>query len=484
MQFTVRYFPEITLKSRPVRKQMARQLQTNLHRRLQPVDPGVRVAAGWDRLTVYTSGDDGAAIRRVVGVLQTTPGIAHALEVVEYPLADLPDLVDKVVALWAPQLAGKRFAVRCRRQGEHGFSSREVECTVGAALLGSCESAAVDLSRPDEWVRIEVVRGRFYVGHRRYQGLGGYPCGTIGSVLSLMSGGFDSTVASYQMMRRGTVTHFLFFNLGGHAHELGVKEVSLFLWMKYGGTHPVQFISVPFDEVVAELQRRVDDSYMGVLLKRLMLRAAGAVAAGLEVEALVTGESIAQVSSQTLRNLAAIDEVSDRLVLRPLIAAHKSDIVAVSREIGAEAFAAAMPEYCGAISVKPTTRARPERIRREEARFDCAVLERAVAAATWTPIDALSPAGDDLPAVAVVSCPTAGSVIIDVRHPEEREQAPLVLPGWRVLHIPFFELHGRFAGLEPDRRYLLYCGQGVMSRLHAAHLLSQGFANVGVYRPE
>ncbi|MFP3498827.1 tRNA 4-thiouridine(8) synthase ThiI, partial [Pseudomonas sp. SIMBA_059] len=95
------------------------------------------------------------------------------------------------------------------------------------------------------------------------------------------------------------MTHFCFFNLGGRAHELGVMEVAHYLWKKYGSSQRVLFISVPFEEVVGEILNKVDNSYMGVTLKRMMLRGAAHMADRLQIEALVTGEAISQVSSQT-----------------------------------------------------------------------------------------------------------------------------------------------------------------------------------------
>ena len=120
-------------------------------------------------------------------------------------------------------------------------------------------------------------------------------------------------------------------------------------------SHPVTFVTIPFEGVVAEILERVDSPLMGVVLKRMMLRAATQVAEDLGVDALVTGESVAQVSSQTLPNLAVIDRATDLLVLRPLVAMDKQDIIAVARQIGTEPFAAHMPEYCGVISVRPDT---------------------------------------------------------------------------------------------------------------------------------
>lgn len=203
----------------------------------------------------------------------------------------------------------------------------------------------------------------------------------------------------------------------------------------------------------------------------------------LEVDALVTGEAVAQVSSQTLANLSVIDRATEKLVLRPLITTSKTDIIRMSREIGTEQFAATMPEYCGVISVNPTTRAKPERIAQQEANFDFAVLEKAIDDACWYNIDELATPAEGAAEIEIMSVPVVGSVVIDVRHPGEQERKPLVMRGFDVLTIPFYELHKKFSELDKARQYFLYCDKGVMSRLHASHLVEEGYRNVGVYRP-
>jgi thiamine biosynthesis protein ThiI len=349
-------------------------------------------------------------------------------------------------------------------------------------LLAGTGAAGVRLKNPDVTVDLEISKQTLYVVGRRHRGVGGYPIGSIDPVLSLISGGFDSPVASYLTMKRGMRTHFLFFNLGGRDHEIGVKEVALYLWHKYGCNRRVLFISVPFEEVVAELLQKVRDSLMGVVLKRMMLRAGDRLAEELEIDALVTGECVAQVSSQTLRNLAVIDRVTDRLVLRPLIATDKEDIVGIATEIGTRDFAANMPEYCGVISVDPTTRARLDRVEAEERNFDLGILDRAVAGARRTRIDQLALEELERVDVEVLGVPVAGSTVIDIRHPEEEELSPLSLHA-PVLKIPFYELHRRAEELDPGQTYMLYCGRGVMSRLHASHLAEASELNVKVYAP-
>ena len=483
MKLIVKVFPEITIKSRPVRKRFIRQLGRNIRTVLKDLDPALAVDGVWDNLEVVTRVDDEKVLREMTERLSCMPGIAHFLQVDEYPLGDFDDIVAKCKAHFGHLLAGKRFAVRCKRGGHHDFTSMDVDRYVGSQLRQQCGAAGIDLRTPEVEVRIEVRDKRLYVIHNQHKGIGGYPLGALEQTLVLMSGGFDSTVAAYQMMRRGLMTHFCFFNLGGRAHELGVMEVAHYLWKKYGSSQRVLFVSVPFEEVVGEILGKVDNSYMGVTLKRMMLRAATNIADRLEIDALVTGEAISQVSSQTLPNLAVIDSATEKLVLRPLLASHKQDIIDQANQIGTAEFAKHMPEYCGVISVNPTTCAKRHRVDYEEKQFDMAVLERALERARLVSIDnVIDELGQDIQ-IEEVSQALAGQVVIDIRHPDAQEDQPLELDGIEVKALPFYALNSRFKELDATRQYLLYCDKGVMSRLHAHHLLSEGHANVRVYRP-
>lgn len=484
MHFIVKVFPEIIIKSPPVRKRFIKQLRDNLRRLLQPLSDDIHVKRDWEKVEVQAPGGDEVLTRQVADVLARTPGIdAYAL-VQAYPLGDLDDILAKTRAHWAEALAGKTFCVRVKRSGKHEFSSTDVERYVGGGLLQQTDAAGVDLHNPDITVRLEVKRQWLFVVAHLERGLGGYPLGAQSdAVLSLVSGGFDSIVASYLTMKRGMRTHFCFFSLGGHAHEMAVKEVSYYLWHKYGASHNVQFVTVPFEGVVAEILEKVDNAYMGVILKRMMLRAASRVAEELDLKALVTGESVAQVSSQTIPNLNAIDRATDTLVLRPLVTMDKRDIIQLSRHIGTETYSANVPEYCGVISVKPTTAAKLYRVEAEEERFDSNVLEQAVAERRVTPIHHLVDAGEPELEVPIETELGEGAVVIDIRHPDEIALKPLALPEESLLQIPFFRLNTQYPSLDDSRQYLLYCEKGVMSQLHAAHLSDAGYRNIGVYRP-
>lgn len=487
MKFIIKLFPEITIKSKPVRQRLVKQLRQNVQVVLTRRFEGVKVQGFWDKVEVrLVAGAEGQG-EAVAEALQRIPGIANILRVQSYTLDNLDERFDDIVQLCAQafreELRGKRFVVRVKRTGEHAFTSHELERYIGGGLLRETEAAGVDLKHPDVTVKLEVRNNELYLVEQRYEGLGGYPLGTQDPVLSLISGGFDSTVSSYLTMKRGLKTHFCFFNLGGSAHEIGVKQVSLYLWERYGISHRVKFVTVNFEPVIAEILKTVHHSQMGVVLKRMMLRAAAEVARRMDVSALVTGESVAQVSSQTLANLSVIDEVTDMLVLRPLVTMDKLDIIRLSAEIGTEEFAKNMPEYCGVISDRPTTRAKRERIIEEEAKFDFSVLEGAINAREILKIDQVMASEKTVADVELVSVPSVDDVIIDIRHPDEVEKRPLTLTNNRIEQIAFYELMGQLDTLDSAQSYLLYCEQGSMSQLHASHLKGMGFDRVAVYLP-
>lgn len=482
MQFVIKLFPEITIKGKSARQQIVRQLRDNLVKMLKRIDSRIEVKTAWDNLSI-TSPDEEHLTEQVIDLLQCTPGIANVIKVTSHTFSDLHDIYEKTAAVWGDKLKGKTFRITCKRVGQHDFSSTDIARYVGGGINQNFDTGGVDLHHPDVEVRIEVRRDTLLVVEDRYEGIGGFPLGSQDAVLSMISGGFDSAVSSYLTMARGMKTHFIFFNLGGRDHEVGVKEVAYYLWNKFGSSHRIKFITVPFEGVVDEILQNISNSQMGVILKRMFLRAASEIARQHKLEALVTGEAIAQVSSQTLANLAIIDKVTNNLVLRPLITSHKTDIIKTARAIGTEDFSASMPEYCGVISVKPTTHARQHKIDAEEANFNFEVLQQAIDNARVTSIEKLGDLRHLSDEVTLYSEIPAKAVIIDIRHPHEEELAPLELDN-PVQHIPFYKLHQEGEQLAGNTHYLLYCAKGVMSKLHAQHLRDKGLGNIDVYRPE
>ncbi len=478
MKFIVKVFPEIIMKSHPVRKRFMKVLAGNIRHVLSMMDESVAVVQHWDFIEVRTKNDTKAyAVREQ---LQRISGIHHILQVDEVTFHSLEDIAEYTYEHLKDELVNKSFCVRARRRGEHNFDSMEVMRYVGGQLNWRIPSARVQLKNPEVVVQIEIDKDKLMLVKERFSGLGGFPMSTQEDVLSLISGGFDSAVASFALMRRGSRVHYCFFNLGGQAHEVGVKQMAYHLWQRYSKSHKVWFVAIDFEPVVAEILQTVQDGQMGVVLKRMMVRAASSIAQRFKVEAIVTGEALGQVASQSLTNLRLIDDASSCLVLRPLIAHDKEEIVRLCEHIGAFDIAKSIPEFCGVISKSPTVKARADTIQKQEAKFDFAVLEHAIKTAKVSDIRELAKTNiDDICLPKIVDVITEGQVVIDIRTPDEVEELPLTI-AQTVLTIPFYKLSGEFAALDSSKEYLLYCQQGVMSRLQAGQLMAQGFDNVGV----
>ncbi len=476
-KFILKLFPEIMVKGSSAKRQMVGQLYNNLLKMLGGFSEDINVRKFSDKIEVVTPI---AFVVEVRQLLLDTPGIEQVLEALQFDkINTLDEIKVKVGEVTHERIEGKTFVVRAKRSGTHDFRSTQLEQTVGGYMLATYPSNGVDLHNPEVTIRIELLNNQLNIITNKHVGLAGFPLGTQGDILSLMSGGFDSTVASYLSIKRGLKTHFIFFNLGGVAHEIGVKQVALYLWQKFGSSHKVKFISVPFDDVLTEIFASTHETYMGVTLKRLMLLAAEKVANEMEIDALLTGESVAQVSSQTLRNLALIDQVTNKLILRPLATMNKPEIIDIANTIGTRRFAESMPEYCGVISKNPITHGSYKRMEREAKHFDYSVLDKAVEKAQHIYVDEILDDVTNNTAIEVVNELNDEYVVIDIRAEDE-----CIETSCESIKIPFHRLKSEFKKLPKDKEYLLYCEKGIMSQLHAQYLRdAEDAKNVRVYRP-
>ena len=477
-KFIIKFFPEIMIKGTAARRQQINQLSNNLIKLLKRINENIESKKFSDKIEIVCPIEFSVETRQI---LLQTPGVGVILEAVQYNKINTLDEIKVLVNdILGHTVKNKTFVVRAKRSGTHDFKSTQIEQTVGGYMLAHNDTKGVDLKNPDIKVNIELVHNQLNVVTLKHNGLGGFPIGSQGQILSLMSGGFDSTVASYLTMKRGIKTHFIFFNLGGIAHEIGVKQVASFLWNKFGSSHNVSFITVPFEDVVTEIFRSTAETYMGVTLKRLMLKASEKIADDMGIDALVTGESVAQVSSQTLRNLSLIDQATSKLILRPLSTMHKQDIMKIANDIGTRRFAETMPEYCGVISKNPVIHGSFKRMEVESRKFDYSVLDAAVDKAVSVKAYELVEDISDISQIESVSDISSGEyTIIDIRQSDD-----CIKTSCETLKIPFHKLKSEFKNLPQEKEYLLYCDKGILSQLHAQYLIdAENFTNIRVYRP-
>ncbi|MEJ2679406.1 MAG: tRNA 4-thiouridine(8) synthase ThiI [Gemmatimonadota bacterium] len=456
----VRLAGELAIKSRRTRAGFQRRLERNLADALAPVNG--EVDAAWDRMYVRSPTDAPLTVLpRVFGLSSFSP-----IDVV-VP-ADLASILEAGVATFAPRLAGKRFAVRARRSGRHSFSSQDIHVELGAALLP--HSAGVDLDHPDVVVHVEVRDDRAYLFSGRVEGAGGLPLGVEGRALGLISGGYDSAVAAWLLLKRGVNLDYVFCNLGGDAYERAVVQVAKVLaddW-SYGSRprlHVVDF-GVPVDDMRA----KVKHSYWQVVLKRLMYRAASWIGEELGAGAIVTGEAMGQVSSQTLTNLRAIEPAAALPVFRPLLGFDKNEIIARAQHIGTAGLSEQVKEYCAIAPGRPVTAASVEAVDREDAKTDEALLRTAVEQRRVLDLRALTPT-DLVASYLFAEDVPDDAVVIDCR-PEAQ---------YRHWHLPGAErrddwdLLRDFRKLDRDAHYVLYCAQGIQTAYIAEKMQRAGY---------
>lgn len=323
------HFHEIGLKGRN-RAQFERRLRDNIGAALAglPVNGVERIAS---RVLVRVTdplrtNEVARRIAEIPGVQYVSPGYRVARDPAEMESA----------ALLAIRDAGAfaTFRVDARRSNtDYPETSMEMNVRLGAALQRET-GAGVDLSSPDVTVRVAVVQGSVYVSSANIAGVGGLPVGTSGRVVSLLSAGIDSPVASWRIARRGAVivgVHFSGRPQTSDASERLVAEIGQRL-ARTGGL--ARIYVVPFGDLQKEISLSSPPDLRVLLYRRLMIKVAEKIASAERAKALVTGESLGQVASQTLENIAAIDEAATLPVLRPLIGSDKLEIIADSQAIG------------------------------------------------------------------------------------------------------------------------------------------------------
>lgn len=451
---------EVTLKGR-TRGRFERVLLRNIREALRAEGISAYVVREYGRIYVYAGREALEPLRRVFGIWSLSPALEVRYETLEA-------LLDAAKSFFKTAVAGKRFAVRARRVGAEGFTSIDLERLLGARLLPY--SSGVDLSNPEVTAHVEVRGNRAYLYTEVIPAHGGLPVGTEGKVLALVSGGFDSAVAAWYMLKRGAEVHYLFCNLAGDLTKRYVMRVVKILADRWSYGYRPRLYVVDFRPLLSELRRAVDTRVLGVVLKRYMYRVAEKVAREIGAYAIVTGESLGQVSSQTLKNLYAIDPAAAMPVFRPLIGFDKEEIIRVAREIGVYEEASRVKEVCGVFSYHPRTACTLEEALVNESRVAPRLLEELMRSLEVYDLKSLDPGSLEIPDVDIDSVPE-GSLIVDVRPPEK--YAEWHLPGSINASVEeVLELAGRAAEGRP---IVIVCDEGGLSREVAYSLRLLGY---------
>lgn len=404
---------------------------------------------------------------KVTELLSSVFGIKSFSPVTENEFASMDELIEIIYGYFRESVSGKKFAVRCRRSGTHGFTSIEVERAAGERLFP--RSAGVNLTKPDIEINVEIRGNKAYMFTEVIRGPGGLPVPSQGRMVSLMSGGIDSPVASWYLMKRGAIVSPIFFSLAhpvDTVYFLDSAEKLLERWLS--GRRTDVFI-VDGRKLIEYTVSGKGLKYANVSFKRIIYRVAQEIAQKYNYHGIITGESLGQVSSQTSTNLEALSEGMTMPVYRPLIGLDKDEIIETARRIGT--YQESDPgEFCSLFSAHPAVGIPKEVLLNEQ------IPEHLIhdLLANVQIIDSSkleeyrkSLLAEELRAYSV----DANATVIDMRGREAFKTAHY--PG--SVNVDLSDLGTLSETLDREKPVVLYCKKGLQSAYAASMLRSRGF---------
>ncbi len=353
MKYFIRY-GEIGVKSPKIRRKFENKLISNIQCEL---DCSFENDQG--RITIITDEPDEKVkdvLGRIFGIVSYSP-----VRETRTDNAEISSLINEML----PEIISEgkfnpekdSFAVRCRRVGNHDFSSQEMAAYAGSVVIDATD-AKVNLSNPDFTLYVEVREDRTYIYHEKIKGLGGLPVGSQGKVICLISGGIDSPVAAFQLLKRGcsiTLLHCDNYPFTEGSVEKVLKNADNL--KRYSSGEEVKVFSVKFGEYLKHVQKEAPPRMTCVLCKSGMYQIASILAKQEKANAIVDGSSIGQVASQTLNNIEVTRYHCKMPIFSPLISLDKLEIEEIGKKIGTYEVSILPDTGCGAVPKYPETHA-------------------------------------------------------------------------------------------------------------------------------
>ena len=378
-------YGELALKGRN-REAFENALMRNVRIALKDF-PEVRVSRHYGRMYVKLNGADAQQVlehvQRVFGISSVSPVVRT-----EQSEEAIKATALQVIRSLHPQ--PRTFRVETRRADKRfPLPSMEVSRKVGGYILRNLEGTKVDLHQPEAVVYVEIRTEGTFISCQSLPGPGGLPVGASGKVLLLLSGGIDSPVAGWMMMKRGVTLEAIHFQSPPFTSERSLEKVRdlAYKLTRWGGK--VRLHVVPFTEIQTAIRDNCPEDYLITIMRRFMMRISQRIAAQTNAHALATGESLGQVASQTLESMNTINSVVNIPILRPLIGMDKLEITEIARKIDTFELSILPYEDCCTIFTpkNPVTRPKPEIAERFEAGLEIeALVERAVEGTVVEPI--------------------------------------------------------------------------------------------------
>ena len=366
-EIMVRY-GELSTKGKN-RKTFIMQLAQNVKRALADF-PALKIHADRDRMHILLNGEDSEEVipklSKVFGIQNFSPSIR-----IEKEMPAIRAMVQEVVReVYTP---GKTFKITAKRS-DHSFEldSNGLNQELGGAVIEAIPEIQVQMKKPDINLRIEIRKDAAYLSYETIRGAGGFPVGTSGRGMLMLSGGIDSPVAGYLAMKRGVEVEAVHFASPPYTSEQALQKAKDLAekLVPYVGT--IQFIEVPFTEIQEDIKRGVPQGYLMTITRRLMLRLTDAIREMRKGLVIINGESLGQVASQTLQSMVAINEVTSTPIIRPVVSMDKTEIIEIAEKIDTFELAIQPFEDCCTIFAPPQPKTRPrlDKAQDYEARLD------------------------------------------------------------------------------------------------------------------
>jgi tRNA uracil 4-sulfurtransferase len=363
----VRY-GEISTKGRN-RNKFIDRLRKNIKRTLSDF-PNVEVKADRDRMFILLNGENsdeiGNRLKRIFGIQSYSPAVKVEKE--------LEKMKDAALALFKKiHIQGQTFKITAKRSDKtFELDTNEINAAFGGHILRNVEGLTVDVRKPDVNLQIEVRKEAAYISAETIKGAGGLPAASGGKGMLMLSGGIDSPVAGYLTMKRGLeVEGVHFFSPPFTSERAKQKVIDLSEKLAEVNGHFALHI-VPFTEIQQAIHKQVPENYTMTTTRRLMLRITDAIRERQGGLAIITGESLGQVASQTLESMYAINEVTSTPIIRPLITMDKLEIMNIAHEIDTHDISIRPYEDCCTVFVpsSPKTKPKLEKVQNFESYFD------------------------------------------------------------------------------------------------------------------
>lgn len=316
-----------------------------------------------------------ASYKEIIAVIQDIPGISR-FEPVYTAAKDLEAIKERALELFdeLSLQSGDTFKVVAKRSDksfEH--DTYDIQREVGSVIGNKYPDLTVQMRRPDYKLTVTIHHeATAYLSLTSYQGLQGLPYGSSGRGMLMLSGGFDSPIAGYLMMRRGLEISAVHFSSPPYTSPQALEKAKKLTARLAHYGMPIRFYNVPFVETQEEIKRVIPDSASMTVMRRIMLRVTDQLREQANADAIINGESLGQVASQTIKSMNVINEVTSTPILRPLIATDKNDIIALAEEIGTYDISNEPYEDCCTVfaPTAPHTKPKLEKIEQLEAALD------------------------------------------------------------------------------------------------------------------